>query len=71
MGDRTRASRGMNQQSYSLPTVAGMIEGDIIAYISLVTAMSPWIQLAYWLQLLAVQVIIMIDISIETVAKDS
>ena len=51
MGDQIRASGGMNQQSYPLLTVAGMIEGDIIAYISLVTAMSPWIQLATWLQL--------------------
>ena len=51
MGDQIRASGGMNQQSYPLLTVAGMIEGDIIAYISLVTAMSPWVQLATWLQL--------------------
>ena len=50
MGDCTWASCGMNTQSYPLPTVAGMIEDDIIAYISLGTAMSPWIQLATWLQ---------------------
>ena len=49
MGDQTQASYSMNQQSYPLPTVAGMVEGDIIAYISPVTAMSPWIQLATYL----------------------
>ena len=39
MGDRTRATCGMNQQSYPLPSVAGKTEVDIIAYICLVTAM--------------------------------
>ena len=47
----TQACHSMNQQLYPLPTVASVTEGDIIAYISLVTAMSPWIQLATWLQL--------------------
>ena len=31
MGSLTQASCGMNQQSYPVPTVAGMIEGDVIA----------------------------------------
>ena len=33
MGARTRTSRGMNQRSYPSPTVAGMAENEIIAYI--------------------------------------
>ena len=49
MGASTHGSRDMDQQSY--PTVASMNEYDIIAYIYRVTAMSPWIQLATWLQL--------------------
>ena len=62
-GGSTRASYGMNQKSYPMPTVAGTIVGNIIAFISLVTASH--------LVTVAVHVIIMIDISIATVANDS
>ena len=51
MGVQTQASRDMDQQTYPSPTVAGMEVNDIIAYIYLFTAMSPWIQLATCLQL--------------------
>ena len=44
-GAQTLASRGIIQQSYPLPTVAGMVTSVSVALINLITARSPWLQL--------------------------
>ena len=60
----------MDQPSIPGPTIAYLTDNGIIAYIYLVTAMSP-LETASHPVTVAVHVIIMMDISIATVAKDS